>query len=215
MRRSLRTVGSRRLAQVGTPPARRARKPMGRSIRRSRAPRSDWEPALTAFSLPCTPHPRCRLAQQLLGPFVPAGGLGSRLSPGAGLSPPPARPIGWRGCTWRGWSVRDCFFALQADSRGVVVAVGAEISQVGAVVHSFGRARQGSAFCFSFTWSELLAACRQVGGGAGLTGLWFLPAAMGIRTRRLSPSKGRTADLWSLAYTWIFLRGVLLSSFPA
>lgn len=79
MRRSLRTVGSRRLAQAGTPPPRRARKPTGCRTRRSRARRSNWALAFPAFSLPCTPHPRCRLAQQLQGPFAPAGG--TQLSP--------------------------------------------------------------------------------------------------------------------------------------
>lgn len=48
-------MGSRRLAQEGTPPGRRARKATGRRTRRSRFPRSDWVFSFPAFSRPFTP----------------------------------------------------------------------------------------------------------------------------------------------------------------
>lgn len=112
LRRSLRTLGSRRLGQAGTPPARLARTPTGRGTRRSRDPSSDWTPALPAFSPSVHSPPTLPIGPATARP-VRTGGR-TRWSPATwGGSRSALRASHWLershvGSTRRGRSPRDC-----------------------------------------------------------------------------------------------------------
>lgn len=223
LRRSLRTLGSSRLAQEGTPPGRRARKTTGHRTRRSETPRSHWAFAFPACSLPFIPQPRCRLAQLLHGLLALAGGLDVACHRG-GSCTPPALPIGWRGRTEgpRGqggasWVVFLLERSTQMSGAGCCCGGGRTVSsQVGGAVRGYwaGRARprllalilhvEGTVGPQSRSQPASLvlrSRVRRWQRGSWRRELWYLQAGMlaGIRTWWIYLSNDRTTRLWSLA----------------
>ena len=223
LRRSLRTSGSSRLAQEGTPPGRRARKTTGHRTRRSGTPRPDWAFAFPRLLPPVLSPTMLPIGPTTARPTRTGGRARRRLSPGWLWPAPcashwPERPRVRPRRTGRG--LVGCFLpsgSTQKSGAGCCCGGGRTAnSQVGGAVRGYwaGKARPRLLALILHvertvgpqTRSQpaslvLRSRVRRWQRGSWRRGLWYLLAEMlaGIRTWWVSLSNDRTTRLWGLA----------------